>query len=111
VNLPIAALAFSGGYYGALAAAILWGISMGGQETVLRAGLADLTSIKKRGMAYGVFNTLYGSAWFAGSVVLGLLYGIDLQILITYSVLMQILALGAFFWLQKATEPLGCTNR
>jgi len=111
VNLPIATLAFSGGYYGALASAILWGISMGGQETVLRAALADLTSIKKRGMAYGIFNTLYGGAWFIGSVVLGLLYGIDLRILITYSVLMQILALGAFFWLQKETEPLGYANR
>jgi MFS family permease len=111
VNLPIATLAFSGGYYGALAAAILWGISMGGQETVLRAALADLTSIKKRGMAYGIFNTLYGGAWFVGSVVLGLLYGIDLRILITYSVLMQILALGAFFWLQKATAPLANADR
>ena len=111
VNLPIATLAFSGGYYGALAAAILWGISMGGQETVLRAALADLTSIKKRGTAYGIFNTLYGGAWFVGSVVLGFLYGIDLRILIAYSVLMQILALGAFFWLKNATEPLAHDDR
>ena len=102
VNLPITALAFSGSYYGALAGAVLWGVSMGGQETVLRAGLADLTSITRRGMAYGIFNTLYGGAWFAGSVVLGLLYEMDLRMLITYSVLMQVAALGAFFWLRKA---------
>jgi MFS-type transporter involved in bile tolerance (Atg22 family) len=101
-NLPITALAFSGGYYGALAGAVLWGISMGGQETVLRAALADLTSIKKRGTAYGIFNALYGSAWFAGSVVLGFLYEMDLRVLIAYSVLMQVAALGAFFWLRKA---------
>ncbi|MDD1708225.1 MAG: MFS transporter [Methanoregulaceae archaeon] len=111
VNLPIATLAFSGGYYGAVAAAILWGISMGGQETVLRAALADLTSIKKRGMTYGIFNTLYGGAWFVGSVVMGFLYGIDLRILIAYTVLMQILALGAFIWLQNATEPPGYADR
>lgn len=104
VNLPIAALAFSGTYYGALAAAVLWGISMGGQETVLRAALADLTSIEKRGTAYGIFNTLYGGAWFAGSVVLGFLYEMDLRILIVYSVLMQTAALGVFLWLRKEAK-------
>lgn len=104
-NIPITALAFSAGYYGALAAAVLWGISMGGQETVLRAALADLTSIKKRGTAYGIFNTLYGGAWFAGSVVLGFLYGTDLRILIAYSVFMQVAALGTFFWLRRSAEP------
>ncbi|MCE5299019.1 MAG: MFS transporter [Methanoregulaceae archaeon] len=102
VNLPITALAFSGGYYGALAGSVLWGISMGGQETVLRAALADFTSIKKRGTAYGIFNTLYGGAWFAGSMVLGVLYEMDLSVLIAYSVLMQVAALGAFFWLRNS---------
>lgn len=101
VNIPVTALAFSGGYYGALAGAVLWGVSMGGQETVLRAALADLTSIKKRGMAYGIFNTLYGGAWFTGSIVLGILYELDLRALIAYTVIMQIAALGAFFWLRK----------
>lgn len=104
-NIPITALAFTGGYYGALAGAVLWGISMGGQETVLRAALADLTAIRKRGMAYGIFNTLYGGAWFAGSVVLGLLYEMDIRVLIAYSVLMQVAALGAFFWLRKVAGP------
>ena len=100
-NSPITALAFTGGYYGALAGAVLWGISMGGQETVLRAALADLTAIRKRGLAYGIFNTLYGGAWFGGSMVLGILYEMDIRVLIAYSVLMQAAALGAFFWLRK----------
>jgi len=103
-SIPIAALAFAGGYYHALAAAVLWGISMGGQETVLRAALADLTSIKKRGWAYGVFNTLYGGAWFAGSIVLGILYEMDIRILVGYSVVMQGAALVAFFWLRRAVK-------
>lgn len=100
-NIPIAPLAFSFGYGGALAAAVLWGISMGGQETILRAALADLTSIQKRGFAYGIFNALYGGAWFAGSVVSGLLYETDLEALIAYSILMQVAALGVFFWLRN----------
>ncbi|MFY9800470.1 MAG: MFS transporter [Methanoregula sp.] len=105
VNVPVAVLVFSGGYYGALAGAILWGLSMGAQETILRAALADLTSIKKRGTAYGIFNTLYGGAWFAGSLVLGWLYEINLDVLVGYSVLMQIAALGAFLWLWKSAQP------
>ena len=105
VNIPVAMLVFSGGYYGALAGAILWGLSMGAQETILRAALADLTSIKKRGTAYGIFNTLYGGAWFAGSLVLGWLYEINLDVLVGYSVLMQIAALGAFLWLWKSAQP------
>ncbi len=106
VNIPVAVLVFSGGYYGALAGAILWGLSMGAQETILRAALADLTSIKKRGTAYGIFNTLYGGAWFAGSLVLGWLYEINLDVLIGYSVLMQIAAFGAFLWLWKSAHPI-----
>ena len=102
VNIPIAFLAFSGSYAFVLAGAVLWGLSMGAQETILRAALADLTSITKRGTAYGIFNTLYGGAWFAGSLVLGWLYELNLQILIGYSVLMQIAALGAFLWLWKS---------
>ncbi len=105
VNIPVAVLVFSSGYYGALAGAILWGLSMGAQETILRAALADLTSIKKRGTAYGIFNTLYGGAWFAGSLVLGWLYEINLDVLVGYSVLMQIAALGAFLWLWKSAQP------
>jgi len=106
-NIPIAPLAFSFGYGGALAAAVLWGISMGGQETILRAALADLTSVKKRGFAYGIFNALYGGAWFAGSIVSGLLYEFDLIALFSYSILMQLAALGVFFWLRKGVGRAG----
>jgi MFS family permease len=104
INIPIGALAFLGGYTGALAASVLWGLSMGGQETVLRAALADLTSVRKRGTVYGIFNTLYGGAWFAGSVVLGALYDLDLSLLVIYSVLMQAGSLAAFVWLRKTVK-------
>jgi MFS family permease len=73
---------------------------------VLRAALADLTSIKKRGWAYGVFNTLYGGAWFAGSIVLGILYELDIRILVGYTVVMQAAALVAFFRLWRAVKDI-----
>ena len=104
-NILVALLAFSTGYYIALAGAVLWGLSMGGQETILRAALADLTSVKKRGTVYGIFNTVYGGAWFGGSLVLGWLYEMDIRMLIGYSVLMQVAAMGAFLWLRHALRP------
>jgi len=105
VNILVALLAFSSVYSLALAGAVLWGLSMGGQETVLRAALADLTAINKRGTAYGIFNTLYGGAWFVGSLVLGWLYEMDMRILVGYSVLMQVAAIGAFLWLMHTLKP------
>jgi MFS family permease len=105
VNIPIALLVFSSHYLFALLAVILWGLSMGSQETVLRAALADLTSLSKRGTAYGIFNTLYGGGWFIGSIIVGLLYEFDIGILIGYLVLMQVAALAAFAWLTRSISP------
>ena len=52
----------------------LYGIVLGGHETVMRSAIADLTSFHKRGTAYGIFNTIYGLALFLGSSLMGLLY-------------------------------------
>ncbi len=54
--------------------AILFGISMGIQETVLRAAIADRIHISKRGTAYGIFNTVYGAGFFIGGILIGWMY-------------------------------------
>lgn len=82
-------LAFSFGYPGALLGTILWGAAMGVQETVLRAAVADYTHISKRGTAYGILNTVYGAAWFAGSVTMGVLYEFNISLLIAFVAIMQ----------------------
>ncbi|HOP66704.1 MAG TPA: MFS transporter [Methanoregulaceae archaeon] len=82
-------LAFSFGYPGALLGTILWGAAMGVQETVLRAAVADYTHISKRGTAYGILNTVYGAAWFAGSVTMGMLYEFNISLLIAFVAIMQ----------------------
>jgi hypothetical protein len=48
-----------------------WGVGMGAQESVMRAAIAQIAPPERRGTAYGIFNALYGAAWFAGSVLLG----------------------------------------
>jgi MFS-type transporter involved in bile tolerance (Atg22 family) len=55
-------------------AAILFGVSMGMQETVLRAVIADRIHVSKRGTAYGIFNTVYGAGFFIGGVLVGWVY-------------------------------------
>ncbi len=68
-------LAFLGGRNAALAGMVLWGVGMGAQGSVMRAAIAPFAPAAKRGTAYGVFNAAYGLAWFAGSGLLGVLYG------------------------------------
>ena len=109
VGLAIPLIVFSPFYGAALAGAVLWGASMGMQETVLRAAVADFTPPGGRGFAYGVFNAIYGGAWFAGSLVVGALYEFNLIYAAAFMVLMQCAALPVF-WLvwqaQKGGAPL-----
>ncbi len=73
---------------------LLWGIGLGAQESILRAAVATMVPVERRGTAYGLFNAWYGLAWFAGSAVLGVLYDLWLPGLIAVSVGLQVLAVG-----------------
>ncbi|MCS7154516.1 MAG: MFS transporter [Bacteroidota bacterium] len=77
-----------------VAGAILWGIGMGAQESVLRAEIARLIAPQQRGRAYGIFNACFGAAWFGGSLVMGALYDRALLgAVVAWSVGFQLLAL------------------
>jgi MFS family permease len=93
LTIPIPFLGFSKGYALAVAGVALWGGVMGIHETIMRAAIADLTPIKRRGFAYGIFNTAYGGAWFAGGVVIGILYEHSVGSLIAFAIVMQLAAL------------------
>jgi len=102
LNLPVAFLAFQATEFPAAAlpaaalAASIWGVSLGAQETILRAAVADMVPVSRRGTAYGIFNTVYGGAWFLGSVAFGLLYDRDMiPLLIIISAALQILSVPA----------------
>lgn len=89
LGLLIPLVAFSHSYLAALAGSILWGASMGMQEAILRAAVADFTPPGGRGFAYGVFNTIYGAAWFVGSITIGALYTVDVLYAAGFMFLMQ----------------------
>jgi MFS family permease len=92
-GILIPLVAFSPSYGMALAGAVLWGVSMGMQETVLRAAIADLTPPGGRGFAFGIFNTIYGGAWFTGSVAIGAFYTISPVHAAVFMILMQAAAI------------------
>ncbi len=100
-SLLTAPFAFFGGPAAAVVAMVLWGIGMGAQESVMRAVVAGLTPPARRATAYGVFNAIYGVAWFAGSALLGVLYDVSLASVVAASVLLQGAALPVLWWLGR----------
>jgi predicted MFS family arabinose efflux permease len=72
---------------------ILWGIGMGAQDSCLKAVLSHVVPSEKRSTAFGIFDTGFGIAWFAGSAVMGVLYDKSLAALVGFSLILQLLAL------------------
>jgi MFS family permease len=101
IGIAIPLAAFSPAFIPALLGAVLWGASMGLQETVLRAAVADFTPSGKRGFAYGVFNTAYGAAWFLGSLAIGALYTIGPLYAAAFMILMQAAAVPVIWSLLR----------
>jgi MFS family permease len=94
-------LGFLGGGKTAIAAIACWAIGLGAQQATLRAGIAQLISMDKRGNAYGVFNAVYGVLWFLGSVVMGVLYDYSLIALVIFGMVLQMLSAAVFLWLHR----------
>jgi MFS family permease len=72
---------------------ILWGIVLGVHETIMRAAVADLTAISRRGSAYGIFNTIYGLSWMLGGAFMGMLYEHSVFSLILLAALFEVIAI------------------
>jgi predicted MFS family arabinose efflux permease len=87
---------FAGGVAGVFIASACWATGLGAQDACLRSGIAQVVSMNKRGSAFGAFNGVYGVAWFAGSVIMGMLYDHSIVALTVFGIVMQIAA-AAFF--------------
>jgi MFS family permease len=87
-----APLVFSTSVVAVVVGTVLWGIGMGAQESIVRAAIATMVPARRRGTAYGIFNSVYGLVWFAGSALMGVLYDISIPTLIAFSVVCQLLA-------------------
>jgi MFS family permease len=96
-----APLVFLGGFYSALLGMALWGLGMGAQESIMRAAIAEMVPMNKRGTAYGIFNAGFGLFWFLGSAFMGILYDVSIPSLIIFSVAMQLASIPFFILIRK----------
>jgi hypothetical protein len=87
-----------------IAGVAMWGIVMGTHETIMKAGIADITSIRKRGTGYGIFNMMYGVAIFIGSAAAGYLYDYSVTLLSIIMIVVEISAIPLFFIMRKSIK-------
>ena len=92
---PLILFALHPTIFGVFAGVVAWGAVMGMHEAITRAAVADLTGMKKRGTAYGIFNTVFGVAMLVGGAVLGYLYDTSQVMLVAFVVGVEVAAVVA----------------
>jgi MFS family permease len=102
IEAATAPFIFLGRLPGAIAGMALWGISMGTQESIMRAAVADLIPADRRATGFGLFHMAFGVAWLAGSALMGVLYQRDVHALVLFAVLIQVLAIPLAFLANSA---------
>ncbi len=100
-SMLFAPLVFFGNFSLAIIGVALWGMGMGAQESVMRAALAEMVPIARRGTGYGIFNTGYGIFWFLGSASMGILYDFSLVALVTFSIVTQFASVPLLLLVKK----------
>lgn len=70
----------------------LWGVGMGAQESILKSVVSTIVSKDKRATAYGIFSSVFGLAWFAGSAIIGAIYPVSITYVVVFSVVMEVIA-------------------
>jgi MFS family permease len=87
--------------------AAVWGAAVGVHESTMRAAVADLVPVARRGAGYGTFTAIYGLAWLVGSTAIGVLYGHSIESATVFIVVVQFLALVAFVPVARRTGARG----
>ncbi|MGH3166241.1 MAG: MFS transporter [Trebonia sp.] len=101
VTMVYAPLVFLGGFWAILAGSALWGLGMGVQESLIPAAVAPMVSEDRRASAYGLFTGIYGTAWVAGSVVIGILVTVSPDGLVAFCMACELAAIP-LIWFVRA---------
>jgi hypothetical protein len=89
-------LAFLG--RGAIAGAgvVLWGLAAAVQSTPLLALIAGVVARRRGATGFGLYDLIFGSAWFAGSAIAGALLDHSVLGLVLFSTVLQLAAIPFF---------------
>ena len=102
ISAPFAILVFAGKSSAALLAGIaMWGVGMGAQESILKAAVTDMVPKSSRATGFGVFEFVFGVAWFLGSWLMGVLYDISIPAMTAVSVVSQLSAIPLYLQSEK----------
>jgi Major Facilitator Superfamily len=86
-------LAFLGHGAAAQAGAALWGVGIAVQDALLLAMVAGVLAHRRRATSFGLYDLIFGAAWFAGSAVAGILLDRSVVGLVLFSMLLQLAAI------------------
>jgi len=56
----------------------------------------------RRGLAYGIFNTAYGTAWLLGSGLMGIFYEHSISYIIWFTVIMELASIPLLLSVQRS---------
>ena len=84
----------------------LWGLGMGAQESIMKAAVSGIVSANNRSTAFGIFETGFGIAWFAGSWIMGILYDKDPRYMVVLSVVFMLLAVPIYLLSMKGQNKV-----
>ncbi|MEM5794154.1 MAG: MFS transporter [Candidatus Aenigmatarchaeota archaeon] len=101
LTLTIPFLVFAYSFALIILGVVIFGIVIGSHETIMRAAIADITPISKRGSAYGIFTAFYGFASLIGSALIGIFYEFSIFYLTIFILVTQIFALLIFLVLKR----------
>jgi MFS family permease len=105
VTAVYAPLAFLGGFWAILVGVSLWGLGMGVQESLIPAAVAPMVAPDRRASAYGLFTGIYGTAWVAGSIVIGVLVTVSLGGLVAFCIACELAAIPLIWIVRARTKP------
>jgi MFS family permease len=98
--------AFTSNFYLIISGIICWGMVMGMHETIMRAAIADITPINKRGTGYGIFTAIYGFAALFSGIAMGALYDYSLTLLLSFVFITQFFSVLLFYFIKKEVEKM-----
>lgn len=74
----------------------LWGVGMGAQESILKAAVTSMVPKTSRATGYGIFECSFGTFWFLGSWLLGVLYDVSIPAMVVVSAVAQLAAIPLY---------------
>ncbi|MDR2569993.1 MAG: MFS transporter [Oscillospiraceae bacterium] len=85
---------------------LVYGIILATHSTIMRASIADVVSLRKRGTGYGIFNTSFGLALMTGSIIFGyLITNFDIIHVRGFTICTQVIALIIFAFMKRQIKP------